>query len=95
MLSADIISMGDSGGKARLKAGLRPIYGRDKVSRGYLGALHSLPAGVITRIIKVNGQPAIVGYLNEKPIGAILLQIVGTQISQLYFLVNPDKLNWL
>ncbi|GCF08495.1 RNA polymerase sigma-70 factor [Dictyobacter arantiisoli] len=95
LLSNDIVSMGDSGGKAALKAGLLPIYGSQKVSRGYLGALRSLPPGVVTRITEVNGQPAIVAYLNEKPVGAILFQIKNGQISQLYYIVNPDKLNWL
>ena len=95
LLRSDIVSMGDSGGKAALKAGRMPIYGADKVSRGYLGALRSLPAGTITRVIEVNGQLAIVGYLNGKPIGAILFQIEDEQISRLYYVVNPDKLNWL
>jgi RNA polymerase sigma-70 factor (ECF subfamily) len=95
LLSNDIVSMGDGGGKAALKAGLRPVFGPEKVARGYLGALRSLPAGVVTRITEVNGQPALVGYLNEKPVGAILLQIEGEQISHLYYVVNPEKLNWL
>lgn len=95
LLSDDIVSMGDSGGKTPLKAGLMPVYGPDKVSRGYLGALRSLPDGVVTRITEVNGQPALVGYLNEKPVGAILLQLEGERISRLYYVVNPDKLSWL
>ncbi|MEO6889550.1 MAG: RNA polymerase sigma-70 factor [Ktedonobacteraceae bacterium] len=95
LLSSDIVSMGDSGGKAALKAGRMPVYGPDKVARGYLGALRSLLAGIVPRVIEVNGQPALVGYLNDKPIGAILFQIEGEQISHLYYVVNPDKLNWL
>lgn len=95
LLSADIVSMGDSGGKGALRAGLMPVYGPDKVSRGYLGALRSMPDGVVTRVTEVNGQPALVGYLNEKPIGAILLQIEDAHISRIYYVVNPDKLNWL
>lgn len=95
LLSDDIISMGDSGGKAGLKAGRMPVYGPDKVSRGYLGALRSLPVGVITRITEVNSQPAIVGYLNAKPVGVILLQIEDERISRIYYIVNPEKLNWL
>ncbi len=95
LLSNDIVSIGDSGGKATLKAGLMPVYGPEKVSRGYLGGLRSLPTGVITRIVEVNGQPAIIGYLNQKAVGVILLQVEGEQISRLYYMVNPDKLNWL
>ncbi|BCL81352.1 hypothetical protein ccbrp13_38170 [Ktedonobacteria bacterium brp13] len=67
--------MGDSGGKAALKAGLLPIFGPEKVSRGYLSALRRLPSGVVMRVTEVNDQPALVSYLNEKPIGTILLKI--------------------
>jgi len=95
LLSKDIVSMGDSGGKTPLKAGLMPVYGPDKVSRGYLGALRSLPADVVTRVTEVNGQLALVGYLHEKPVGAILLQVEGEHISHLYYVVNPEKLSWL
>lgn len=95
LLSQDIVSMGDSGGKGAVKHGLMPVYGPDKVVRGYLGALRSLPAGMVTRMIEVNGLPALVGYLDEKPVGAIILQIEGEHISRIYYVVNPDKLNWL
>lgn len=95
LLSDDIVSMGDSGGKAALKAGRMPVYGPDKVARGYLGALRSLPPGVVTHVTEVNGQLALVGYLDEKPVGAILLQIEGEQITRLYYVVNPEKLTWL
>jgi len=95
LLSADIVSMGDGGGKGIGKAGLMPVYGPDRVSRGYMGALRSLPAETVARVVEVNGQPAIVAYLNGKAIGVILLQIEGEQISHLYYMVNPEKLNWL
>jgi RNA polymerase sigma-70 factor, ECF subfamily len=95
LLSDDIVSMGDSGGKAALKAGRMPVYGPDKVARGYLGALRSLPPGMVTHVTEVNGQLALVGYLDEKPVGAILFQIEGEQITRLYYVVNPEKLTWL
>ncbi|HLI69735.1 MAG TPA: RNA polymerase sigma-70 factor [Ktedonobacteraceae bacterium] len=95
LLSDDIISMGDSGGKTALKAGRMPVYGPDKVARGYLGALRSLPTGVVPRAVEVNGQPAIVGYLDEKPVGAVLFQFENERISRLYYVINPDKLSWL
>ena len=95
LLSNDIVSMSDSGGKAVVKAGRMPVYGPDKVARGSLGGLRSLPEGMIPRIIEVNGQLALVGYLNEKPIGALLFQIEDEHIARLYYIVNPEKLNWL
>lgn len=95
LLSNDIVSTGDSGGKSGFKAGLRPVIGPDKVSRGYLGALRKLPTGTVVHVTEVNGQLALVGYVNEKPIGAILLHIDGEQISHIYYMLNPEKLNWL
>lgn len=95
LLSEDIVSMGDSGGKTALKAGWMPVYGPDKVARGYLGALRSLPTGVVTRVTEVNRQLALVGYFHEKPVGVILFQIEYEHITRLYYVVNPEKLNWL
>lgn len=95
LLSKDIVSMGDSGGKSAYKAGLMPVYGPDRVARGFLGALRSLPANGTVRIVEVNGQLALVGYLDTKPFGVILFQFEGEQISHIYYVLNPDKLNWL
>jgi RNA polymerase sigma-70 factor, ECF subfamily len=41
LLSNDIVSIGDSGGNAAFKAGRKPVYGPEKVARGYFGGLRS------------------------------------------------------
>jgi RNA polymerase sigma-70 factor, ECF subfamily len=94
LLTDDIVYTGDGGGKA--PAGLKPIHGADKAARGMLGGLRGIPAGVQARIEEVNGQPAIVGYLDDgRPYGVVLFDIVGERIQNIYFVVNPDKLRGL
>lgn len=94
LLKDDIVFTGDGGGKA--PAGLKPIRGADKAARGMIGGLRRVPPGVRPRIEEMNGQLAIVGYLeNGRPYGVILFDVAGEQIQSIYAVVNPDKLRWL
>jgi RNA polymerase sigma-70 factor, ECF subfamily len=93
LLTDDIVFIGDGGGKAR--AGLKPIHGPDKVARGTLGGLRWIPPGTQARIEEVNGQLAIVGYLDGHPYGVMMFDIEGERIRRIYTVLNPDKLRWL
>jgi len=94
LLADDIVFTGDSGGKAQ--AGLRPVHGADKVARGMLGGLSKwLPPRVQPRVEEVNGQLAIVGYLDDYPYGVMILDIAGERVRGVYVVLNPDKLHWL
>ncbi len=93
LLTDDIVFTGDGGGKAQ--AGLKPVYGAEKVARGLLGGLRNMPTAVQARMEKINGQPAIVGYLDGRPYGVLLLDIEGEHVRRVYVVVNPDKLGWL
>ena len=94
LLTDDIVFTGDGGGKAQ--TGIRPVHGADKVVRGVLGGLSKwLLPGVRARIEEINGQPAIVGYLNDRPYGVVILDIEGERVRRIYMVVNPDKLHWL
>jgi RNA polymerase sigma-70 factor (ECF subfamily) len=97
LLTEDATFISDSGGKAPafVRAGLRPVQGADKVARGMLGGLKTLPQTLDIDIEELNGQPAIVGYLNGQTVGAGLLDIDGDRISAIYLIVNPDKLSHL
>jgi hypothetical protein len=48
-----------------------------------------------TRIEEVNGNPAIIGYLDGHPCGVLMCEIEGERIRQIYAVVNPEKLHWL
>ena len=54
-----------------------------------------LPPGTQGSIEEVNGQPAIVGYVDGRAVIVVLLSIEGERIRSVYQVVNPDKLHWL
>lgn len=93
LLAEDVVFAADSGGKAW--AGLKPVHGADKVARGVLGGRRFLPPGIQASIEEVNGQPAVVGYVDGRPVIVLLLYIEGERIRKIYQVVNPDKLHWL
>jgi RNA polymerase sigma-70 factor (ECF subfamily) len=93
LLADDVVFAADSGGKAW--AGLKPVHGADKVARGVLGGRRFLPPGIQASIEEINGQPAIVGYVDGRPVMVLLLYIEGERIRNIYQVVNPDKLHWV
>ncbi len=93
LLTEDIVFTADSGGKVR--AGLKSVRGPNNVARGTLGGLRLIPPGVEAHIEEVNGQPAIVAYLDGHPYGVVLLDFEGERIRSIYTVLNPDKLRWL
>jgi RNA polymerase sigma-70 factor (ECF subfamily) len=92
LLSEDVVSISDGGGKAN--AALHPITTRDRVVRGFLGNLQKMPPDRAW-IEEVNGQPAIVATRHGRPYAALLLDIRDGQVHTLYAVVNPDKLKGL
>jgi RNA polymerase sigma-70 factor (ECF subfamily) len=93
LLADDVVFVADSGGKGL--GGPQPVRGADKVARGALGGRRFLPPGMQGSIEEVNGQPAIVGYDDGRPVIAVLLSIEGERIRNIYQVTNPDKLHWL
>jgi RNA polymerase sigma-70 factor (ECF subfamily) len=105
LLSEDVVLYADGGGKGL--AVPNAIHGADKVARGILGGLGKLvPKGVVRRIVEVNGQPGVVGYLDGKPFAVITLEsgegrrgTDGTadrmDIRAIYLVTNPTKLSRL
>ncbi|HEX7734787.1 MAG TPA: RNA polymerase sigma-70 factor [Ktedonobacteraceae bacterium] len=92
LLADDIVFIGDGGGKAPIA--LKPVQGPDKVARGTMGGMRFF-ASMQTRLAEVNGQPALVGYLNGQPGGVLFCDIENGRISRIYAVVNPDKLHKL
>jgi RNA polymerase sigma-70 factor (ECF subfamily) len=92
LLTDDIVFIGDGGGKAPVA--LKPVHGPDKVARGTSGGLRFF-AGIQTRVEEVNGQPAVIGYLDGHPCGVLMCEIEGERIRRIYAVVNPDKLHRL
>jgi RNA polymerase sigma-70 factor (ECF subfamily) len=90
ILADEVVEYSDGGGKT--SAALKPIYGPAKVARYMLGVLNKLPAGLVIQPALVNGQPAIVGYVNQQPYVVLAIDIVDGRIRSVYNILNPDKL---
>lgn len=97
LLSEDVVLYADGGGKGL--AAPNAIRGADRVARGILGGLSKLaPKNVVRRIVEVNGQPGVVGYVDGKPFSVITLDGEGgqrTTVRAIYLVTNPEKLSRL
>ncbi|MDJ0752853.1 MAG: RNA polymerase sigma factor SigJ [Ardenticatenaceae bacterium] len=93
LLSDEITVWSDSGGK--VPAARHPVYGVDKAARFMLGLVRLAPADVRLEFKRLNGRLGMVVWQNEKPITAMVLDLEGEKINNIYFMRNPDKLRWV
>jgi RNA polymerase sigma-70 factor (TIGR02957 family) len=93
MLTADATSTADGGGK--VAAARRPVVGRDRVSRYLAGAFNRPTATVRLEFAEVNGEPAMLGYVDATLAGVLFFQTDGDRIAALRVVANPDKLQFL
>ncbi len=91
MLVNDAKLYSDGGGKVR--AALNPILGSDAISRFFVGIRQKSASDLAVQISMVNGQPALVGYSGGKLAYVAQVRLEGESISEVYIVVNPDKLN--
>lgn len=89
-LAPDVVLYGDGGGK--VSAARHPIYGTDAVARALLGLLKKAPPGFRLELARVNAQPGIIAYIDDKLFSVAVLDIVGDRIERIYNVLNPDKL---
>lgn len=92
LLTEDIVFTGDGGGKVPVG---HKVRGPEKVARGTLTGLRPLLAMMQPGIEEINGQPAIVGYVEGRPYGVLLFDLEGERIRNMYAVLNPEKLRWL
>ena len=101
LLASDVRLVSDAGGKA--KAPVRVIHGVDKVSR-FLAAVSTdaavraflavdePPASFTIEVTDVNGGPAVVAWVDGRPVAVISLVVRDGLVDTVYLLVNPEKL---
>jgi RNA polymerase sigma-70 factor (ECF subfamily) len=92
VLAPDVTSIGDGGGKAL--ALTKPLHGRDRVARMWLGlARRGLKERIRFELVRVNGQPGAVGYDEDgRVVGVIVLDIADGLVQATRSIINPDKL---
>ncbi|MFM1653239.1 RNA polymerase sigma factor SigJ [Brevibacillus sp. B_LB10_24] len=91
LLSSDTVLYMDGGGK--VKAALRPITGSDRIIRYFLGIAHEIPAGSRYETCEINGMPGIRLVFGEMIFAVITFQYLQDQVSNLYVVMNPEKLS--
>jgi RNA polymerase sigma-70 factor (ECF subfamily) len=92
VLSEDVVMHGDGGGKAPAIA--RAVEGADRVSRMWANfAKQGFRAEAVIQPATINGQPGAVFRTGDgHVISAISLRIVDGRVSEIFSVVNPDKL---
>jgi len=93
ILKADASLYSDGGGK--VTAAVRPIMGAERISLFLFGLMSKLPPDFSYQIMPVNGLPGIVSYSGKKPNNVITFRIEEDVITDIYIVVNPDKLRHL
>ncbi|MCC3374220.1 RNA polymerase sigma factor SigJ [Cohnella sp. REN36] len=90
LLSSDTVLYTDGGGK--VKAALRPIMGSDRIIRYFVGIAHEIPSGYRCETCEINGVPGIRLVVGDMIFAVITFQYMQDQLSNLYTVMNPEKL---
>ncbi|MCW2880228.1 MAG: polymerase sigma-70 factor, subfamily [Sphaerisporangium sp.] len=89
LLDPHVSVRSDGGGKVR--AALRPILGREKTARFFLGLLRREFGQEITEE-NVNGRPGLAAHLDGKVVAVIATEARDGRITDIWIMLNPDKL---
>ncbi|MCD0484874.1 RNA polymerase subunit sigma [Streptacidiphilus sp. ASG 303] len=85
----DVTASFDGGGKIR--ALVRPVYGREQVARSLLTLLARRPRTTL-RTQSVNGRTGLVVRYDDLVAAVVSLDVAGHLVAQVWITLNPDKL---
>jgi RNA polymerase sigma-70 factor, ECF subfamily len=91
LISEKVTLYSDGGGK--VKTAVRPIESRSSVLTFLYGIIKNVSEDFYFEVKKVNGQPAIVIYMNSKLQSIVSFYIDKDKINEIYITMNPDKLS--
>jgi RNA polymerase sigma-70 factor, ECF subfamily len=92
LIHENVTLYSDGGGK--VNAAIRPIVSVTHVLSLLYGIVKKAPEDFYFEIKNINGQPAIVNYMNNQLQSVISFYIKQEQIQEIYISMNPDKLNF-
>ncbi|WP_163581359.1 RNA polymerase sigma-70 factor [Gracilibacillus saliphilus] len=90
LISEDVTLYSDGGGKVH--AAIRPVVSLSNVLALLYGIAKKAPEDFYLDIKNVNGQPAIVIYINGALQSIMSFYISNNKVHEIYLTVNPDKL---
>jgi RNA polymerase sigma-70 factor (ECF subfamily) len=79
-------------GGGQVPTSLRPITGREAVTRLLLGVYRLAPEEMRAEFAEVNGAPGMLLWQQAKLLAVMTFSIADGQIQAIYNLLNPDKL---
>lgn len=95
LLTSDVTSMADSGGKVR-GAGTRPIHGPAAVAAVLKRVFQTaFELGAQTELTEINGAPGFVSRVGGVILAIGTVELRGGKISRILYVLNPDKLRRL
>lgn len=90
VLAPDVVLVSDGGGVKQ--AALRPITGADKIARFIAGGLRKTGAVLTSEPTVLNGNPALVLYVDGVFDGVLAARVQDGLITGMYIVRNPSKL---
>jgi RNA polymerase sigma-70 factor, ECF subfamily len=94
LLREDVRTVADGGGKVK-GAALRPILGREAVSRLLLSLVARTPPQTTFRFMELNGSPSLLILVDGQLFSAMVFLVDAEGIYQICNVLNPDKLRRL
>lgn len=90
LFNDEISLVGDGGGKA--PAIVEPLFGKQQVAQFFLKLIHNATHLPVFSFAQILSQPAVIIQLKEEIIGVQVLSLRENKISQIFAVLNPDKL---
>lgn len=91
LISENVTLYSDGGGI--VKAAIRPIVSLSNVLALLYGVIKKVPEDFYFEVKNVNGQPAVVMYMNGKVHSILSFYICNDKINEMYMTMNPEKLS--
>jgi RNA polymerase sigma-70 factor (ECF subfamily) len=91
LLADDVVLHADGGGKSAAVPNV--LRGADRIARGILGGVaRLLPPNLVQHLVPINGQSAVVSYLDGHPHSVLTMNVENGRIQAIYIVTNPEKL---
>jgi RNA polymerase sigma-70 factor (ECF subfamily) len=90
LFAEDATWTADGGGKA--KAATKVVRSAERISRFAIGVWRRYTAGLVVRIVPINGELGLLMSVHGTPRSTISIETDGARILAVYTVLNPDKL---
>ncbi|MEL7206686.1 MAG: RNA polymerase sigma factor SigJ [Actinomycetota bacterium] len=90
LLAEDVVHVSDGG--ADHHAARRPVVGRDRVARLFVNLAKRTPERAGVELLHLNGEPSVMVTVEGRPFVTITLGVTDGLITNIWAVINPDKI---